>query len=78
LVRVVGYKNDKYHNLRLGEKIMALQMEFHQMGRLKVDKKLFSAPRWYPSPRSIEDCVVLGPVEQALNTTDACGIYGVL
>jgi hypothetical protein len=34
------------------------------MGRLGVDKKIFRAPRWQPSPRSIKDRVVLSLDEQ--------------
>jgi hypothetical protein len=34
------------------------------MGRERVDKKIFGALRWYPSPRSIKDRVVLGLDEQ--------------
>jgi hypothetical protein len=34
LVRVVGYKVDKYLNLRLGEEINGLQVGNHQMGML--------------------------------------------
>jgi hypothetical protein len=45
LVRVVGYKVDKYLNLRLGEEIKGLHVEYHWMGRLRVDKKIFRAPR---------------------------------
>jgi hypothetical protein len=39
---------------------MGLQVEYHRMGRLRVDKKAFRDPRWYPSPRSIKDHAVLG------------------
>jgi hypothetical protein len=35
------------------------------MGRLRVDKKIFRAPRWLPSPLSIKDRVVLAD-EQVL------------
>jgi hypothetical protein len=49
-----------YLNLRLGEETMGLQLEYHWMGMLRVDKKIFRALRWYPSPRSIKDHVVLG------------------
>jgi hypothetical protein len=35
------------------------------MGRLRVDKKIFGAPRWLPSPLSIKDRVVLAD-EQVL------------
>jgi hypothetical protein len=48
------------------------------MGRVRVDKKIFEAPRWYPSPSSIKDRIVLGPVEHALNSTNTCRFYGVL
>jgi hypothetical protein len=36
------------------------------MGRVRVDKKIFEVPRWYPSPMSIKDHVVLGLNEQVL------------
>jgi hypothetical protein len=36
------------------------------MGRVRLDKKIFEAPRWYPSPMSIKDHVVLGLNEQVL------------
>jgi hypothetical protein len=41
------------------------------------DKKIFGAPQWLSSPWLINDHVVLGSVEQTLNCTGACGIYGV-
>jgi hypothetical protein len=77
LVRMVGFKVNKYLNLRLGEESMGLQVEYHQMGRLRVNKKIFRDLRWYPSPTLIKDRIVLGHVEQALNNIDACMIYGV-
>jgi hypothetical protein len=43
---VIGYKVDKYLNLRLGEETKGLQVEYHWMERLRVDKKIFRAPRW--------------------------------
>jgi hypothetical protein len=46
LVRVVGYKVDKYLNLSLGEEIRGLQVEYHRMGRMRVNNKIFRAPRW--------------------------------
>jgi hypothetical protein len=46
LVRVVGYKVDKHLNLRLGEESKGQQVEYHQMGRVRVDKKIFGAPQW--------------------------------
>jgi hypothetical protein len=46
LVRVVGYKVDKHLNLRLGEESKGRQVEYHQMGRVRVDKKIFGAPQW--------------------------------
>jgi hypothetical protein len=46
LVRVVGYKVSKNLNLRLGEKTKGRQVEYHQMGRVRADKKIFGAPRW--------------------------------
>jgi hypothetical protein len=36
------------------------------MGRVRVDKKIFKAPRWYPSPMLIKDHVVLGLDEHVL------------
>jgi hypothetical protein len=33
-------------NLRLGEETMGQQVEYHRMGRVRVDKKIFRAPRW--------------------------------
>jgi hypothetical protein len=33
-------------NLRLGEETMGQQVEYHRMGRMRVDKKIFGAPRW--------------------------------
>jgi hypothetical protein len=46
LVRVVGYKVDKHLNLRLGKETKGRQVEYHRMGRVRVDKKVFRAPRW--------------------------------
>jgi hypothetical protein len=54
---------------------MGQQVEYHRMGREGMDKKIFGAPRWWPSHWSIKDCVMLGPVKQALTSTDACRIY---
>jgi hypothetical protein len=42
-------------NLRLGEETMGQQVEYHRMGRVKVDKKIFRAPRWLPSSISVKD-----------------------
>jgi hypothetical protein len=33
-------------NLRLGEETMGRQVQYHQMGRVRVDKKILGAPRW--------------------------------
>jgi hypothetical protein len=33
-------------NMRLGEETMGRQVEYHQMGRMRVDKKIFGAPQW--------------------------------
>jgi hypothetical protein len=41
------------------------------------DKKIFGAIRWWPSPMSIKDRIVLGLSEQVLNSTNACWTYGV-
>jgi hypothetical protein len=35
-----------YLNLRLVEENKVLQVEYHWMGRVRVDKKIFGAPRW--------------------------------
>jgi hypothetical protein len=48
LVRVVGYKVDKNINLRLGEETKGLQVEYYQMGRMRVDKKISGAPGCSP------------------------------
>jgi hypothetical protein len=53
-------------NLRLGEETMGQQVEYHRMGRVSVDKKIFEVPRWLPSPWSIKDRIVLDHVEQVL------------
>jgi hypothetical protein len=45
LVRVVGYKVDKYLNLRLGEETKGRQVEYHRMRRVRVDKRKFRAPQ---------------------------------
>jgi hypothetical protein len=64
--RVIGYKDDKYLNLRMSEETKGGQVEYHWMKRVREDKKIFRALRCYPSPMSIKDHVVLGPVKQAL------------
>jgi hypothetical protein len=33
-------------HLRLGEETKGLQVEYHWMGRVSVDKKIFRAPWW--------------------------------
>jgi hypothetical protein len=76
LVRVVDYKVDKYLNLRLGEETKGLQVGITRWEGPGEDKKIFRAPRWYPSPMSIKDRIVLGLDEQVLHSTDAW-IYGV-
>jgi hypothetical protein len=40
------WKIDKYINLRLGEETKGWQLEYHQMGRVRMDKKIFGAPQW--------------------------------
>jgi hypothetical protein len=30
----------------MGGETKGLQVEYHRMGRLRVDKKIFGAPRW--------------------------------
>jgi hypothetical protein len=32
--------------LRLAKETKGWQVEYHQMGRVRVDKKIFGAPRW--------------------------------
>jgi hypothetical protein len=44
--RVVGYKVDKHLNQKLCEETKGQQVEYHRMGRERVDKKIFRAPRW--------------------------------
>jgi hypothetical protein len=56
---MVGYKDDKNLNLRLGKETKGLQVEYHWMGRVRVDKKIFRAPWWWPSLILIKDSVVL-------------------
>jgi hypothetical protein len=43
---VLCWKVDKLLKLRLGEKTKGLQVEYHRMGRVRVDNKIFGAPRW--------------------------------
>jgi hypothetical protein len=64
LDRMVGYTVDKNLNLRLGEETKGLQVEYHQMGRVRVDKKIFGALWWQSLPMLINDHVVLGFDEQ--------------
>jgi hypothetical protein len=45
LVRMVGFKVDENLNMRLGEETKGRQVEYHRMGRVRVDKKIFRAPR---------------------------------
>jgi hypothetical protein len=52
--------------MRLGEETKGRQVEYHRMGRVKVDKKIFGALWWYPSPMSIKDRIMLGLDEQVL------------
>jgi hypothetical protein len=33
-------------HMRLGEETMGQQVEYHRMGRMRVDKKIFRAPQW--------------------------------
>jgi hypothetical protein len=40
------WKTRSYLNLRLDEETKGLQVEYHQMGRVRVDKKVFRALRW--------------------------------
>jgi hypothetical protein len=46
LVRMVGFKFDENLNMRLGEETKGYQVEYHRMERVRVDKKIFRAPRW--------------------------------
>jgi hypothetical protein len=46
LVRVICYKVNKLLNLRLAKETKGWQVEYHRMGRVRVDKKIFGAPRW--------------------------------
>jgi hypothetical protein len=46
LVRVVGYNVHKHLNLGLSEETKGRQVEYHRMGRVRVDKKIFEAPWW--------------------------------
>jgi hypothetical protein len=43
---MVGYKVDKLLNLRLGEGTKGWQVDYHRMGMVRVDKKIFEAPQW--------------------------------
>jgi hypothetical protein len=42
-------------NLRLGEETMGRQVEYYWMGRVRVDKKIFEAPRCLPSSTLVKD-----------------------
>jgi hypothetical protein len=46
LVKMVGYKVDTKLNMRLGKETKGLQVEYHWMGMVRVDKKIFGASRW--------------------------------
>jgi hypothetical protein len=46
LVRMVGFEVDENLNMRLSEETKGHQVEYHQMGRVRVDKKIFRAPQW--------------------------------
>jgi hypothetical protein len=43
---MVGFKVDENLNMRLGEETKGHQVEYHRMGRVRVDKKIFRAPQW--------------------------------
>jgi hypothetical protein len=43
---VLCWKVDKLLNLRLDEETKGLQVEYHWMRSVRVDKKIFGAPRW--------------------------------
>jgi hypothetical protein len=40
-----GYKVVKHLNLRLREETKGRQVEYHKMGVVRVDKKIFGAPQ---------------------------------
>jgi hypothetical protein len=42
-------------NLRVGKETMGQQVEYHRMARVRVDKKIFGALRWYPLSMSVKD-----------------------
>jgi hypothetical protein len=63
LVRMVGFKVDENLNMRLGEETKGCQVEYHRMGRVRVDKKIFGALWWKSSPLSVKD-QSSGPGEQ--------------
>jgi hypothetical protein len=46
LVRIVGFKVDENLNMRLGEETKGHLVEYHRMGRVRVDKKIFGALQW--------------------------------
>jgi hypothetical protein len=41
--------------MRLGKESKGCQVEYHRMGRVRVDKKIFMAPRGETSPMSVKD-----------------------
>jgi hypothetical protein len=43
---MVGFKVDENLNMRLDKETNGHQVEYHQMGRVRVDKKIFGALRW--------------------------------
>jgi hypothetical protein len=43
---MVGFKVDGNLNMILGEETKGRQVEYHWMGRVRVGKKIFKAPRW--------------------------------
>jgi hypothetical protein len=43
---MVGFKVDENLNMRLDEETKGFQVEYYWMGRVRVGKKIFRAPRW--------------------------------
>jgi hypothetical protein len=40
------FKVDENLNMRLGEETKGHQVEYHRMGKVRVGKMIFGAPRW--------------------------------
>jgi hypothetical protein len=41
---MIGFKVDENLNMRLGDETKGRQVEYHRMGSVRVDKKIFGAP----------------------------------